>query len=139
MIRGYLCTALQVVHSRTKCVEHRLRIKSEPEQACNHRRHHEPFPWRQVGELPAVRVWTLKSALHHPKRIEGGGENTETRDHGNRDADPVSTQQHEKLADEIAQSRQTERGQTEEERCSAQAWHHGPESTHPVEIASVNA
>ena len=36
-----------------KCVEHRLRIKSQPQQACDHHRHHEALPaasGRQVAK-----------------------------------------------------------------------------------------
>src|SRR5215831_20917962 len=69
----------------------RLGIESEPQQAYHHRRHHEPFPWRQVGELPTLCVWALESALHHPQRIKSGRENSETCDHGNCDADLIGT------------------------------------------------
>src|SRR4029077_6471270 len=114
-------------------------MHAHAQQPYDHRRHHEPFPWRQIGQLPTVRVWALESALHHAQSIKGGRENTEARNHRDCDADLVSAQQHEKLSDEIAQSRQAERGQTEEERSSAQAWRHSPDPTHALQITSVDA
>ena len=51
---GRLNLALQVVQYRRKCVEYRLWIESQPQQAHDHRGYHQPFARGQIGELPNV-------------------------------------------------------------------------------------
>src|SRR5580698_7601873 len=83
-------------------------------------------------------VGALEGALHHSECIKRGSKNTETRDHRDWDADFIRAQQDENLSNEIAHPRQTERGQTEEERSSAQARRHGPKTAHFPQVASVD-
>src|SRR5215467_2253699 len=81
----------------------------------------------------------MEHALHHTKGIERRCQNTESRNDSDPDADLIRAQQDQELADKVPEAWQAQRSQGEEERCSAETWDGGPQTTHPFHVASVSA
>src|SRR4029450_3448721 len=96
--------------------------EAQPRQAGDHHRHHDAFPGREIGQLPATGVGALKGALHHSERIEGGRENAETRNGRDRHADLVRAEEDEKLADEVTETAQSEGREAEDMRDAGSPW-----------------